>query len=87
MNVFLTGASSGIGRALAVQLLREGAGVIASARRDEHLETLRHETAGYPGTLILATADVSDEAQIVRALEKAARESPALAAALARYGP
>lgn len=70
--VFITGASSGIGRALAVLLLREGASVIAAARREEHLETLRSETAGYPGTLILATADVGDEAQVVRALEKAA---------------
>jgi 3-oxoacyl-[acyl-carrier protein] reductase len=68
---FVTGASSGIGRALTLKLLREGVGVIASSRRGEHLELLREEAAGLPGALVLAAADVSDESQVLRVMEKA----------------
>ncbi|MBE0642942.1 MAG: SDR family NAD(P)-dependent oxidoreductase [Bacteroidetes bacterium] len=69
---FITGASSGIGRALALLLLREGVNVVASGRNEERLVELRDAAAGLPGALILAIADVSDEVQMKRVLEKAA---------------
>ncbi len=68
----VTGASSGIGRALVLLLLREGASVIASARGEERLNELREAAAGLPGKLLLAAADVADEPQVLRVLEKAA---------------
>lgn len=41
LRVLVTGASSGIGRAVALQLAREGFMVIATARREERLQELQ----------------------------------------------
>jgi short-subunit dehydrogenase len=45
MNVVITGASSGIGRELARKFALEGHAVLAVARREERLLSLRHEIA------------------------------------------
>jgi short-subunit dehydrogenase len=45
MNVVITGASSGIGRALAGTFARKGHAVLAVARREERLQELCRETA------------------------------------------
>jgi NADP-dependent 3-hydroxy acid dehydrogenase YdfG len=68
---FITGASSGIGRALTLCLLREGVNVIASGRNGQRLTELREEASGLPGALILAAADVANETEMLRVLEKA----------------
>jgi len=46
MNTVITGASSGIGRALAKTFARKGHAVLAVARRKERLEELAREAAG-----------------------------------------
>lgn len=53
--VLVVGASSGIGRAIAVQFAREGARVMASARREDRLIQLRQEEPG----IAVAAADAS----------------------------
>ena len=68
-TVVITGASSGIGRALAVALTRRGARVGAIARRRELLDSLAAEAGP---NLTLATADVGDREAVgaaVRQLE------------------
>ncbi len=45
MNVVITGASSGIGRALAAEFARHGHAVLATARREERLRELAREAA------------------------------------------
>ena len=65
--VWLTGASSGIGFALAEALLLAGNQVIASARNTESLERL---AASYPNTLSVLACDVSDEKSVASAHKK-----------------
>ena len=57
--VLIIGASSGIGRETAVLLAREGARVIASARRKDRLEELQRELANEGLAVGIAAADAS----------------------------
>ena len=56
----VTGASSGMGREVALALTKSGATVLAVARREEKLQALQAETAGYAGALVSAACDVCD---------------------------
>ena len=60
--MIVAGASSGIGRAVAVQLARQGARVMASARRTERLEQLKDELAREGRQIEIFTADAADSA-------------------------
>ena len=55
----ITGASAGIGRAAALRFAREGATVIAVARRLEKLEQMAEEAKDYAGAIIPYVGDVS----------------------------
>jgi NAD(P)-dependent dehydrogenase (short-subunit alcohol dehydrogenase family) len=66
----VTGAGSGIGRAAALALLREGYSVVLAGRRAEALEATR-SAAGPDGARALAVpADVSDERSVEALFEK-----------------
>jgi len=60
----VVGASSGIGRDTAVLLAREGARVMASARREERLIQLQKEMAGEGHSVEIAVADASKADQM-----------------------
>jgi short-subunit dehydrogenase len=64
----VTGASSGIGRALAVRLASDGYRVGLIARRGELLESLAGEIAAAGGTAVAAVADVGDRAALREAI-------------------
>ena len=51
--VWITGASSGIGEALAVAFAREGAQVVLSSRREDELERVAERCAGGPRPFVL----------------------------------
>lgn len=57
--VIVTGASSGIGYATALELSKAGAKVAAGARRVEKLETLKNEVQKYGGEIIVKKLDVT----------------------------
>ncbi|HLA84141.1 MAG TPA: SDR family oxidoreductase [Thermoguttaceae bacterium] len=61
-RVIVTGASSGIGRALAVELARQGARVVATARRQNRLDDLRRQVESTGGTIVTLPGDVTDPA-------------------------
>jgi len=65
MIVFITGASSGFGEAMARTFVRHGHRVIAAARRTDRLEKLQQEL----GSAVLPVSmDVTDKASINQAL-------------------
>jgi short-subunit dehydrogenase len=76
-NVFITGASSGIGRGLSLHYAREGSRVYAAARRRDLLDELAAEAtrSGAPGRIVPVTLDVADLDAIAAAIADAERES------------
>jgi serine 3-dehydrogenase len=62
--VLVVGASSGIGRETAVLFAREGARVMASARREERLRELQESLARDGRTVETLAADASDAPQM-----------------------
>jgi NADP-dependent 3-hydroxy acid dehydrogenase YdfG len=60
--VLVVGASSGIGRSIAVQFAREGATVMASARRQDRLQALQNELAEENIEIGISTADATNAA-------------------------
>src|SRR5258708_23098212 len=57
--VVVIGASSGIGRETAIRFAREGARVMAAARRKERLRALQQELAAENAAIEIAVADAS----------------------------
>lgn len=71
---WITGASTGMGRELALQMARRGYIVAATARSGDMLEKLRAEAAAANGVVRAFPCDVTDRramAATVRAIEKA----------------
>lgn len=65
LRVFLTGATSGLGEALARRYAKRGAMLGLFARREAELERLAHELA--PATVATYTGDVRDAEALARA--------------------
>src|SRR5450755_3853342 len=62
--VLIVGASSGIGRATAVLFAREGARVVASARRADRLSGLKDELAKEGHAIEIAPADAANAGEM-----------------------
>lgn len=70
-RMLVTGASSGIGRATALALGREGAQVTIAGRRAEQLEAVARAVRAAGGEAVVATGDVREES-VTRAWAKSA---------------
>jgi len=64
-TALVVGASSGIGRETAILLARDGARVMAAARRKERLEQLRDQLAQEGHAVEIATADAASAGQMM----------------------
>ena len=72
-TIWVTGASSGIGRALAVNLSRRGARLILSARSAERLEDCRQACTD-PERHVVLPLDLADTASLEKASQRALQE-------------
>lgn len=63
-NALITGAGKGIGRALAIELAKEGVNVGLVARTKEDLDKVAQELSAWPVKVVTAIADVADMAEV-----------------------
>ncbi len=74
LGALVTGASSGIGRLLALRFAREGARVALVARRETELRAVSEQIAAGGGESLILPCDVSDSRQVAdcaaRALDR-----------------
>lgn len=83
---WITGAGSGIGRALAIELGRQGAIVAVSGRRQERLEEVAREVEAAGGRALAVPCDVTEESDVVRAVSSVVDELGRLDLAIANAG-
>ena len=75
-SAWVTGASSGIGRGVALELARRGFVVWASARRVAELQSLAAEGKGLSGRIEIAPLDVTDRDACTRTFESIEAKGP-----------
>ncbi len=73
-RVLITGASSGIGAALAIELAGRRARLVLNGRRDEKLQEVADQVRAVGGQVVLASGDITDPALRSAALAAAERE-------------
>lgn len=73
-SIVITGASSGMGKAIVELFAREGANIIAVARRLERLEELAASLKDAPGKVIPYQGDVSRQEVMEGAIDTAVKE-------------
>lgn len=82
----VTGAGSGIGRASAVRLAREGATVVALGHRQESADDVAEEIRGEGGTVLPVSADVGDVEMVTEVFDRIESEFGRLDAVVANAG-
>lgn len=65
----VTGAGQGIGRAIALRLLRSGCGLIAIGRTEAKLRNLAEEAGVDSARVFIAAVDIRDEQGVTRAID------------------
>lgn len=70
-RAIVTGASSGIGRAVALELARQGARQVVVARREDRLRDVEKEIVAAGGQVELVSGDVTDPETRQRSLDTA----------------
>jgi NADP-dependent 3-hydroxy acid dehydrogenase YdfG len=85
-SILITGASSGIGRALALEYARGGARLALCARRADALEAAASEVRAAGGQALAIVLDVSDPAAVGDAVRRADRELGGLEMVVANAG-
>ncbi len=74
LNCLITGASSGIGRLLALAVAKDGARMALVARREDELNTLKKEIEEAGGEAMVFTCDVSVLDDVKQTCEQVSRD-------------
>ena len=85
-TVWITGASSGIGRAMALEFAREGAHVALSARRADRLDELASEIEAMDRQALAIPCDVTQEDTVAAAVARVVDHFGQLDIAVANAG-
>jgi len=73
-TVFVTGAGTGLGKAIASEFARLGARIVIASRKPEHLESGREAIAALGATVLTVECDIRDPEQIAAAFDAAEAE-------------
>ena len=73
-TAIITGASSGIGQAVAAEFARRGANVVLAARSRDKLDWLASELAPLPGRALVVPTDVTESLAVEALVRRAAEE-------------
>ncbi|MDH5752470.1 MAG: SDR family NAD(P)-dependent oxidoreductase [Deltaproteobacteria bacterium] len=85
-QILITGASSGIGRALALHYARQGETLGLVARRRERLEELAREIEAAGGRALIYPVDVTDGEAMAGAIRDFSRDAGGLSIVIANSG-
>jgi NAD(P)-dependent dehydrogenase (short-subunit alcohol dehydrogenase family) len=83
---WITGASQGLGRTLALELARRGRTVVASARSQDRLEALAREAGALEGRIVPWPLDVTDGGAVTSAVAEIERQVGPLDTAVLNAG-
>src|SRR5690348_995331 len=84
--VFITGASSGIGEALAREASAQGAHVVLSARREDRIKALAEELVQAGGQTLAVRVDVTQDGSLEAAMKEVATRFGRLDMVIANAG-
>ena len=84
--VWITGASSGLGKYMAYEFARQGAHLALSARRRGQLEKISDEIAGLGSRCLVVACDVLEESQLEAAVQAIVKEFGRIDVAVANAG-
>jgi NAD(P)-dependent dehydrogenase (short-subunit alcohol dehydrogenase family) len=86
LNIVITGASSGIGEATALEMARSGHRFFLVGRDTERLEKVSKRVEGLGGWAAFGSGDVGDEEDVDRLFNAAVRELGAIDVLFANAG-
>ena len=72
--IVITGASSGIGKELALQLAAQGAWLVIAARNIQKLEEVKNKCKRFGGRVLIVQTDVSEKEQCKNLIDKTIKE-------------
>jgi len=74
--IWITGASTGIGKSLALKLAKEGFVVAVSARSIKNLNILKKESKSFKGSIYIFPLDISIKNQVISIFNKIEKTAP-----------